>query len=107
MSSPDRHKTHDRAPRSARERLPSELAALRFAPFPHCRTIHRLRDRGWGVRLPKRTGEQRVGLTCFRVDEAFDGDRVLPDGALVLVRDELIVGVESGSAAAPSDCEVI
>lgn len=48
-----------------------------------------------------------MGLTCFRVDKAFDGDRVLPDGALVLVRDELIVGVESGSAAAPSDCEVI
>ena len=42
----------------------------------------------------------------YRADIAFDGDRELPGGALVLVDDGLIIGVEPGSAAAPAGCEV-
>jgi imidazolonepropionase-like amidohydrolase len=42
----------------------------------------------------------------YRADVAFDGERELPDGALVLVDGELIVGVEPASAAAPADCPV-
>jgi imidazolonepropionase-like amidohydrolase len=46
------------------------------------------------------------GLCAYRADRAFDGDRVRPDGALVLVRDGRIAGVESASAPAPDGCEV-
>jgi hypothetical protein len=35
-------------------------------------------------------------LVGYRADYAFDGERRLPGGALVLVRDGHIVGVESG-----------
>jgi imidazolonepropionase-like amidohydrolase len=42
----------------------------------------------------------------YRADVAFDGERELPGGALVLVDGERIVGVEPGSAAAPADCPV-
>lgn len=37
---------------------------------------------------------------------AFDGDRFLAGGALVLVEGSRIVGVEPGSAPAPAGCEV-
>jgi hypothetical protein len=47
------------------------------------------------------------GLVGYRADNAFDGERRLPDGALVLVSGERIVGVESGAAPAPVDCEVV
>ena len=43
----------------------------------------------------------------YRADRAFDGTRVRPDGALVLVDDGRIVGVEPASAAAPDGCEVV
>jgi imidazolonepropionase-like amidohydrolase len=43
----------------------------------------------------------------FRAARAFDGLRVLSEGALVLVEDQDIVGVEPASAAAPADCEVV
>ena len=43
----------------------------------------------------------------YRADQAFDGARVLPDGALVLVDGGRIVGVEPASAAAPDGCEVV
>jgi imidazolonepropionase-like amidohydrolase len=42
----------------------------------------------------------------YRADLAFDGERVIPGGALVLVEDEVIVAVEAGSAPAPADCPV-
>jgi imidazolonepropionase-like amidohydrolase len=42
----------------------------------------------------------------IRADVAFDGERSLPDGALVLVEGGVIVGVEPASAAAPYDCDV-
>jgi imidazolonepropionase-like amidohydrolase len=42
----------------------------------------------------------------YRADRAFDGERSLPGGALVLVDDGTIIGVEPGSAAAPDGCEV-
>ena len=43
----------------------------------------------------------------YRAGNAFDGDRVLPGGALVLVDEGRIIGVESGSAAPPEGCEVV
>ncbi|MDP9219370.1 MAG: amidohydrolase family protein [Actinomycetota bacterium] len=42
----------------------------------------------------------------YRADAAFDGERVLTGGALVLVEDGAIVGVEPGAARAPADCPV-
>jgi imidazolonepropionase-like amidohydrolase len=42
----------------------------------------------------------------YRADLAFDGERPIPGGALVLVEGATIVGVEPGSAAAPADCAV-
>ena len=42
----------------------------------------------------------------YRADIAFDGDRALPGGALVLVDDGVIVGVEPASAPAPEGCPV-
>jgi imidazolonepropionase-like amidohydrolase len=42
----------------------------------------------------------------YRADIAFDGARRLPGGALVLVEDGVIVGVESASFPAPEDCPV-
>lgn len=45
-------------------------------------------------------------MHAFRAGTAFDGERALPGGALVLVDGERIVGVEPGGAAAPDGCEV-
>src|SRR3954447_10046428 len=42
----------------------------------------------------------------YRAPRAFDGEHVLPDGALVLVEGDTIVAVESGTAPAPVDCPV-
>jgi imidazolonepropionase-like amidohydrolase len=42
----------------------------------------------------------------YRAAAAFDGERLLPGGALVLVEGERIVGVEPAHAAAPADCPV-
>jgi len=42
----------------------------------------------------------------YRADTAFDGERVISGGALVLVEGSQILGVEAGSAAAPAGCEV-
>ncbi|MDG6106180.1 amidohydrolase family protein [Dactylosporangium aurantiacum] len=42
----------------------------------------------------------------FRADRAFDGAGMLAGGALVLVEDGAIVGVEAGTAAAPHGCPV-
>jgi imidazolonepropionase-like amidohydrolase len=42
----------------------------------------------------------------FRADVAFDGERALHGGALVLVDGSTIVAVEPGTASAPADCEV-
>lgn len=50
--------------------------------------------------------ERETGLRAYRADVAFDGERQLPGGLLVLVDGDRIVGVESGSAAAPVDCPV-
>ena len=42
----------------------------------------------------------------YRADTAFDGERAIPGGALVLVEGDVIVGVEAGTAAPPADCPV-
>jgi imidazolonepropionase-like amidohydrolase len=42
----------------------------------------------------------------YRARRAFDGERALPEGALVLVDGAEIVGVEPGWAAAPANCPV-
>ncbi len=42
----------------------------------------------------------------YRADLAFDGEKAIPGGALVLVEDGVITGVEPGSAPAPDGCEV-
>jgi imidazolonepropionase-like amidohydrolase len=42
----------------------------------------------------------------YRAPRAFDGEQLLPDGALVLVEGDTIVAVESGTAPAPADCTV-
>jgi len=45
-------------------------------------------------------------MHAYRASRAFDGERVLPGGALVLVSGSTILAVESGTAAAPADCPV-
>ena len=42
----------------------------------------------------------------YRAPRAFDGERLLPDGALVLVEGRTIVGVEPATAPAPDGCAV-
>ena len=42
-----------------------------------------------------------------RAGRAFDGERVVPGGALVLADGGRIVGVEPGAAPAPEGCEVL
>src|SRR5258707_9105244 len=42
-----------------------------------------------------------------RAGSAFDGERVVPGGALVLLDDGRIVGVEPGAAPAADGCEVL
>ncbi|MDQ4037535.1 MAG: amidohydrolase family protein [Actinomycetota bacterium] len=42
----------------------------------------------------------------YRADRAFDGERVIAGGALVLVEGSQITAVESGSAPSPAGCEV-
>ena len=42
----------------------------------------------------------------YRADLAFDGEKTIPGGALVLVEDGIITAVEPGSASAPEGCEV-
>jgi imidazolonepropionase-like amidohydrolase len=43
----------------------------------------------------------------IRAGSAFDGERVVPGGALVLVDDGRIAGVEPGAAPAPEGCQVL
>jgi imidazolonepropionase-like amidohydrolase len=43
----------------------------------------------------------------IRAGRAFDGDRAVPDGALVLVDNGRIAAVEPGTAPAPEDCEIL
>lgn len=45
-------------------------------------------------------------MHAYRADTAFDGERFLSDGALVLVEGNAITAVEAASASAPADCEV-
>src|SRR6266705_1339756 len=42
-----------------------------------------------------------------RAGRAFDGERVVPGGALVLLDDGRIAGVEPGAAPAPDGCDVL
>ena len=42
----------------------------------------------------------------YRADTAFDGERAIPGGALVLVEGSRITAVEPASTPAPSGCEV-
>lgn len=48
-------------------------------------------------------GERRA----YRADVAFDGDRAIPGGAVVLVDGAVIVAVESGAAAVPTGYEEV
>jgi imidazolonepropionase-like amidohydrolase len=43
----------------------------------------------------------------IRAGRAFDGERAVPGGALVLVDDGRIAGVEPGTAAAPAGWQVL
>src|SRR4051812_24344003 len=45
-------------------------------------------------------------MHAYRASRAFDGERALPDGAVVLVDGATIVGVEPASAPLPADCPV-
>jgi imidazolonepropionase-like amidohydrolase len=45
-------------------------------------------------------------MHAYRASRAFDGERVRPGGALVLVSGSTIIAVEPGTAAAPADCPV-
>ncbi|GAA2725194.1 amidohydrolase family protein [Cellulomonas aerilata] len=45
-------------------------------------------------------------MHAYRADAAYDGERRLPGGALVLVEDGRIVGVEPAAAAVPDGCPV-
>src|SRR6187551_1663328 len=45
-------------------------------------------------------------MEAYRADIAFDGEQVMASGALVLVRDGVIIGVEPASAAVPDGCPV-
>ncbi|MFW3171235.1 amidohydrolase family protein [Geodermatophilus sp. CPCC 206100] len=45
-------------------------------------------------------------MRAYRAQRAFDGERFLPGGALVLVEGGTLTGVEAGSAAAPAGCPV-
>ncbi len=42
----------------------------------------------------------------YRADIAFDGEKAIPGGALVLIEDGVIIGVEPGCAIAPDGCQV-
>ena len=46
-------------------------------------------------------------MLAIRAAHVFDGDRFLPSGTTVLVRDDRIVGVEIGRVDLPSDTEVV
>ena len=43
----------------------------------------------------------------IRAGRAFDGERVVPGGALVLVDGDRIAAVEPGAAPAPDGCPVL
>ncbi|MFI7543460.1 amidohydrolase family protein [Actinoplanes sp. NPDC049599] len=43
-------------------------------------------------------------MEAYRAEVAFDGERVMPGGALVLVRDGVIIGVQPAAAAVPDGC---
>src|SRR5581483_2595525 len=45
-------------------------------------------------------------MEAYRADLAFDGERPMAGGALVLVRDGVIAGVEPASAPVPDGCPV-
>jgi imidazolonepropionase-like amidohydrolase len=46
-------------------------------------------------------------MWAIRARWAFDGERVVPGGAMVLVDGDRIVGVEARDAPAPADCQLI
>lgn len=52
------------------------------------------------------TADRVAGLRGYRTDVAFDGEHKLDGGALVLIDGEVIAGVESGCAPAPTGCDV-
>lgn len=45
-------------------------------------------------------------MRAYRAATAFDGERLLSDGALVLVEDGRITAVHAGSVPPPADCEI-
>ncbi|WP_248960027.1 amidohydrolase family protein [Sphaerisporangium perillae] len=49
---------------------------------------------------------ERQPARGYRADIAFDGEKAVPGGALVLVQDGVIIGVEPGPALAPDGFEV-
>src|SRR5215468_11510876 len=54
-----------------------------------------------------RAAERGGAMFGIRAGRAFDGERVVPGGALVLVDDGRIAGVEPGMAPAPEGCRVL
>src|SRR3954454_14115692 len=69
------------------------------------RLVHRGSERA-SVRRTVRGATPGVDMRGYRAPRAFDGEHVLPDGALVLVEGDNFVAVESGTAPAPADCPV-
>src|SRR5262245_45825898 len=54
-----------------------------------------------------RAADRGGAMFGIRAGRAFDGERVAPGGALVLVDDGRIAGVEPGMASAPEGCRVL
>src|SRR5262249_25114120 len=54
-----------------------------------------------------RAADRGGAMFGIRAGRAFDGERVVPGGALVLVDDRRIAGVEPGMAPVPEGCQVL
>jgi len=60
----------------------------------------------WELLSVQSRRDLRRTVRGYRADTAFDGERIIRGGALVLVEGSRITAVEPGSAPAPSGCEV-
>ena len=69
------------------------------------RLVHRGLERA-SARCNVHGATPGVDIHGYRASRAFDGEHVLPDGALVLVEGDAILAVESGTRPAPADCPV-
>ena len=69
------------------------------------RLVHRGLERA-SARCNVHGATPGVDIHGYRASRAFDGEHVLPDGALVLVEGDAILAVESRTTPAPADCPV-